>query len=290
MNSTSVAPSAEALTASQRAALISLLADDDQNVYHTIRSKIISYGPVATEWLQPYTLSSDPVLRRRAQEIAHLLSRRTADERFLAFCLHHGEELDVEEGAWLFARTCYPEINIAAYQALFDSYAAELRERIDLKGEAEHILATINQYLFDHLGFAGNEKNFNDPENSYLNRVVDNRAGIPISMCLVYLLIARRLRLPITGIGMPGHFLCRYQSPTAEIYIDAFNRGKFLTKADCIKYLLHTNHGLQEGYLAPVAPRRILLRMCANLHQIYLQLELSDEASRLQRYLVALAK
>jgi len=290
MNTASVGKSSDSLTASQRTALISLLADDDQNVYHTIRTKIISFGPVAADWLQPYTLSSDPVMRRRAQEIVHLLARRMADERFLAFCLHHGEELDAEEGAWLLARTCYSEINVAAYQALFDSYAAELREQIDFKGEPEKILATVNQYLFDHLGFAGNEKNYNDPENCYFNRVVDRRTGIPISLCMVYLLIARRLRLPITGIGMPGHFLCRYQSPTTEIYIDAFNRGKFLTKADCIKYLLHTNHGLQEGYLAPVAPRRILLRMCANLHQIYLQLELAEEAARLQRYLVALAK
>ena len=163
MSSTSTTRAAEELTAGQRGALISLLADDDQSVYQTIRSKIISYGPIAAEWLQPYTLSSDPVLRRRALEIAHLLSRRTADERFLAFCLHHGEELDVEQGAWLLARTFYPEINIAAYQALFDSYAAELRERIDFKGEAEQILGAINHYLYEHLGFVGNEKNPGDP-------------------------------------------------------------------------------------------------------------------------------
>jgi regulator of sirC expression with transglutaminase-like and TPR domain len=120
--------------------------------------------------------------------------------------------------------------------------------------------------------------------------VVDRRTGNPISLCLVYLFIARRLRLPIVGIGMPGHFLIRFQSSTGEVFIDAFNRGKLLSKADCVKYLLHTSHGFQEGYLAPVSPRRVLLRVCSNLHQIYAQLELAEDTSRLQRYIVALAK
>jgi regulator of sirC expression with transglutaminase-like and TPR domain len=280
----------EALSESHKAALIKLLTDDDIAVYHTIRSKILSYGQSAGEWLRPHTLSSDPVLRRRAQEVIYYLARQEADNRFLAFCLNQGEDLNVEEGAWLLSQTQYPDINTAAYQALFDSYAGDLRDRIDFGAPAERILAAINEYLFKELGFAGNEANYYDPDNSYLNRVMDRRTGNPISLCLVYLLVARRLHLPIAGIGMPGHFLIRFQSSVKELYIDAFNRGRLLSKGDCMKYLLQTSHGFQEGYLSPVSPRRILLRICSNLHQIYLQLELADETSRLQRYIVALAK
>jgi regulator of sirC expression with transglutaminase-like and TPR domain len=235
-------------------------------------------------------LSSDPVLRRRANELVQYMARQQADNRFLAFCLNQGEDLDIEEGTWLLSQTQYPDINVAAYQALFDSYAGDLRERIDFGATPESILATINQYLFTDLGFTGNETNYYDPDNSYLNRVVDRRTGNPISLCLVYLFVARRLRLPITGIGMPGHFLIRFQSSTGEVYIDAFNHGKLLTKGDCVKYLLHTSHGFQESYLSPVSHRRVLLRVCSNLHQIYAQLELNEETSRLQRYIVALAK
>jgi regulator of sirC expression with transglutaminase-like and TPR domain len=290
MSSRSSTESGEALSESQKTALLKLLTDDDIAVYHTIRGKILSYGQAAGDWLRPHTLSSDPILRRRANELVHYLARQDSDNRFLAFCLNQGEDLDVEEGAWLLAQTQYPDINVAAYQALFDSYAADLRERIDSNSPPESTLATINQYLFTELGFLGNEANYYDPDNSYLNRVVDRRTGNPISLCLVYLLTARRLRLPIVGIGMPGHFLIRYQSSTGEVFIDAFNRGKLLTKADCVKYLLHTSHGFQEGYLAPVSSRRVLLRVCSNLHQIYAQLELADETARLQRYIVALAK
>jgi regulator of sirC expression with transglutaminase-like and TPR domain len=106
----------------------------------------------------------------------------------------------------------------------------------------------------------------------------------------VYLCVSRRLQLPVVGIGMPGHFICRYQSPTDEIYIDAFHRGRLLTKADCVNYLVQSSYGFQEGLLSPATPRRVLLRMCANLHQIYLHLKLAEETCRVQRYVVALAK
>jgi regulator of sirC expression with transglutaminase-like and TPR domain len=280
----------EELSDGQRAALISLLGDEDSAVYETVRAKLLSYGPEVIFWLRPYTLSDEPLLRRRAQRIIEMFERKLADEQFLNFCVTRGEDLPLEQGVWKLAQTQYPEINVGAYEALLDSYAAALRSRIDFSGDAEEILDAFNRYLFSDLNFSPNEANYYDPDNSYLNRVVDRRTGNPISLCTVYLLIGRRLKLPITGIGLPGHFVCRYQTSTAEIYVDAFNRGKLLTKADCIKYLLHTHHGLEEGYLAPVTPRRMLLRMCANLHQIYLHNELADETARFQRYLVALAK
>lgn len=279
-----------ALSEGQKAALIKLLADDDPAIYRLIRAKILAHGQTAALWVQPHVLSSDPVLRRRAQEILDYLARQSSDNRFLAFCLSHGEDLDVEQGAWLLAQTRYPDINVAAYQALFDSYAGDLKERIDFGSPSEQILAAINEYLFKELGFHGNEQNYYDAENSYLNRVVDRRTGNPISLSMVYYFVARRLRLPVTGIGMPGHFICRFQSSTEELYVDAFNAGKLLTKADCMKYLIQTSHGFQEGFLAPATPRRVLLRMCSNLHQIYLHLTQADETARLQRYIVALAK
>src|SRR5438128_1803445 len=239
MNSVVATEKPQDLSESQRTALIKLLSDEDPAVYHLVREKILSFGQTASAWVRPHVLSGDPILRRRAQEIIDYLARQSADNRFLAFCLsQHGEDLDLEQGAWLLSQTQYPDINVAAYQALFDSYAADLRERIDFGSGAEGILTTINQYLFGELAFRGNEQNYYEPDNSYLNCVLDRRTGNPISLCLVYLLIGRRLRLPIAGIGMPGHFLTRYQSSTGEIYIDAFNQGKLLTKADCIKYLL----------------------------------------------------
>lgn len=290
MSALATTDSLRPLSESQKTALIKLLGDEDASIYQAVRGKILSCGQEASDWLRPHTLSGDAVLRRRALEIVQHLAKQSSDNQFLAFCLRHGEDLDLEEGVWLLAKTQYADINIVAYEALLDSYAGDLRERIDFGSGAENILASINHFLFSELEFSGNEQNYYEPDNSYLNRVVDRRLGNPISLCLIYLFVGRRLRLPVAGIGMPGHFLVRFQSSTGEVYVDAFNRGKLLTKADCVKYLLHTSHGFQEGYLAPITPRRTLLRICSNLHQIYNQMDLPEETARLQRYIVALAK
>jgi regulator of sirC expression with transglutaminase-like and TPR domain len=276
------------LSAGQQAALITLLADEDPLVFRAVREKLVSYGPVVADWLRPHTISVDPLLRRRALEIVTVFGRHGADDCFLAFCLQHGENLDLETGAWLLARTQYPDINLEAYQALLDSYAADLRERLNPRGNARHILGVINEYLFAELGFTGNEEHYYDPQNSYLNCVLDRRTGIPISLSLVYLLLARRLRLPISGIGLPGHFVCRFQSTSEELYIDAFHGGRLMTKADCVHYLLHGHYALQDEYLTPATPRRMLTRLCGNLHQTYNQLEMTEEVTRVRRYLVAL--
>src|SRR6267143_3724465 len=122
--------SPETLSLSQRAALISLLVDEDPAIYQIVRRKLLSYGQVACEWLQPHMLSSDPVMRRRALEIVHHLARKGSDEKFLDFCLHNGEEFDLEMAVGLLAQTQYPDTNIEAYRALYDNWACELRARI----------------------------------------------------------------------------------------------------------------------------------------------------------------
>jgi regulator of sirC expression with transglutaminase-like and TPR domain len=274
-----------------RKALISLLADEDAKVYQTVRATILSYGPSSSDWMREHSLSSDPVLRRRANEIIDHFARQEADTQFLGFCLSQGEDFDLEQGVLLLCRTQYPQTNLEAYSALLDDYAGELRQRLDLNGAMDQIIRVINDYLFRELKFTGDEQNFYDPENIYFNRVLDRRVGNQISLSLLFLLLSRRLRLPVVGVGLPGHFfLCRYQSSRAELYVDAFHGGRLLAKADCVKHVIQLRQRFDESCLAPVSARRILLRICASLHQIYTQQKSPVQIERLQRYLVALAK
>jgi len=284
------AKSSGKLDEKQRKALVSLLADEDPKVYRTVRQKLLSCGPIAAQWVREHCLSNDPVLRRHAQEINQYFSRQDADTQLLAFCLNQGEDFDLEHGALLLARTQYPTINIEAYSAWLDRMAEDLRERVDLSGDPVQVLGAMADYLFAEQRFAGDETNFHDPDNNYLNRVLDRRKGNHISLSVVYLLVARRLGLPVAGIGLPGYFVCRYQSSRQEIYIDPFRKGRLLAKADCVKYVVQLQHRFDESCLVPVSARRILLRICANLHQIYTHLKSPAQAERLQRYLVALAK
>src|SRR5438105_10051661 len=107
MNAAAAIAPPEGLSESQRLALLKLLADEDSGVYQTVREKILSYGPPVLQWLQPHTLSEEPVLRRRVQELIQHFGRQASDNRFLSFCLKHGEDFDVEAGAWLLAQTQY---------------------------------------------------------------------------------------------------------------------------------------------------------------------------------------
>lgn len=274
----------------ERSALLNLLGDADPAVFAVVRDRIISHGPAVCDWLRPHALSSDAILRKHARAILQHFESRDADREFLSFCLRHGEDLDLETGALKLAGTTYPEINFDAYRAVLDEFAEELRGRINPDAAPRTQLTVINEYLFTELGFHGNEESYFDPRNSYLNQVLDRRTGNPISLCLVYLLITRRLTMPVAGIGLPGHFICRYQSSRDSVYIDAFDRGRLLTKTDCVQYLIHSAFGLHEQFLTPVPPRRWLMRMCGNLHQSYLHLEQDADATRMQGYIMALSR
>jgi len=282
---------AKRLTSTQRAALVRLLEDEDPAVTAAVRQRILDCGEGALSWLAGFQLDPNPTIRKRVSGLVSFLGRQRADNEFLALCLRQGEDFDLERAVWALAATRYPEINIEGYRAMLDTYAMELGGRLPAVGAvAEDVLGHLNEYLFGEQGYAGNELDYYDPENSYLNKVLDRRVGNPVSLCLVYLFVARRLRLPVAGIGMPGHFLCRYQTPTQELFIDAFNRGRLLSKSDCVKYLMQVSYGYQEGLLSPASPRRILLRICSNLHQVHLHLKQRHETLRVQRYVVALAR
>lgn len=280
----------DALPEQQRSALIKLLGDEDPAVYQAVRDKIISLGSDTQIWLKPCQISGDPTLRRHAQEIVRHFDREVADTRFMAYCLQNEDKLELEKGAFLMAKTEYPEINVDAYAALLDDLAGELREWLASSDPQERLLVRVNQFLFDQKGFTGNMENYYDPENSFINRVLDRRTGNPVSLCLIYVLLMRRLGFPVSGVGLPGHSVCRYQSDTEEVYIDAFNLGKLLTREDCIQHLTRCKHEMREEYLQPMTARRMLARMCGNLEQIYLELKRNDEATRVQRYLFALTR
>lgn len=281
---------ANPLSEKQRLALISLLADDDPAIYRLVRDKLLAYGAEVEAWLQRETLSSDPRMRRRAKEILSHRARQRTHSAFVDYCSRQGEDLDLEEAALLLARTQFPEINIDAYVALFDSWASELTGRLAVSLSSEMRLERFNHFFFDDLGFRGHDNYGTDPDSCYINTIADKRRGNPIGLCAIYLFLARRTGMPVSGIGLPGHFICRHQTARAEIYIDCFRHGALLAKSDCVNYLMQTGHGSIEGQLSPVSHKRILQRMCRNLVTTFGHLEQTEDASRVQLYLEMLAE
>ena len=290
MDNTSDNPLVHPLSDRRMAALATLLCDDDPAVSLVAKTEILTHGLAAKEWLDRCRLSQDPTLRKRSTAIIRDLGELEADREFFKFCLRKGEDLDLEMGCWLLSRTRYPEVNIVGYKALLDEFSQRLREALKGASKPEEVLGRINRLLFGELGFLGDDKDYYGARNSYLTRVIDRRRGNPISLCVLVLLLSRRLQLPIVGIGLPGHFLCRMQTATGDIYMDAFHQGRLLHKADCVKYLRQAGYEFHDAFLMPASPRRILLRMCSNLHQIYLRRGDDQRAGRVKSYIVALSR
>ncbi len=136
------------------------------------------------------------------------------------------------------------------------------------------IVAALNSYLFETLGFHGNTHNYYAANNSFLDRVLETRTGLPITLTLIYLEVGWRLGLPIYGIALPGHFLAAFSTRNEEIFIDPFNRGRIWSRDECeqqiIKMYGSTTASTVQTFLTPASRRSILVRMLRNLKHTYL--------------------
>lgn len=272
---------------SQIKALIRLLSDDNERVVRTITGKLIEIGDPAVPLLQEAEIEQPEMGKRIEGVLDEIRGNRLEDElRALACAADDG--VDLEAGAFLIARYAYPNLDVATYRAQLDALAAEVRERMGLRVSGEEAVKTLGRYLFGEQAFRGNTRNYYETDNSYLNRVLDRRTGIPISLSVVYLLIGRRLNLPLVGVGMPGHFLVKYESDRYKVFVDCFNGGALLTEKDCARFLMQAGYGFEERYLAKSPPRAILVRTLKNLIAIYHKLDETVKEARLARFIEVL--
>jgi len=290
MNVASSNATPKPLSERQRAALVTLLGDEDPRVFAAIREHVLAQGPAAVDWLRPHLISRDPVLRKRARALANELARRNADDRFLQFCLRCGENLDLEQGALLLAQTRDPDLNPEGYEALLESYAATLRERIKPRSHARTRLHLLNAFFQNDLTLLCSPEFALWPNANYLNRVLDTSVASPLAGGLLYLILGRRLGLPLTGIWLPDLFLCRFQSSTAEFFIDVSGDGALLSRATAVRMVRSRIPGSREADLKPATERQLLAALCAQLYAAHASEGEPEEAARLRRYQLALER
>ncbi len=184
------------------------------------------------------------------------------------------EAIDLARAALVIAQTEYPNLDCDAYSGRIDKLARRVRARVPDLGDVGESIAALNAVLFDEEGFRGNRDDYYDPRNSFLNDVLDRRLGIPITLALVYMEVARRVGFPLVGVGMPGHFLLKhYEVDGRQVIIDPFNRGSILSAKDCQRRLDEIYAGqlpMQPEFLVAATRRQILVRMLNNLRSIYM--------------------
>lgn len=195
-----------------------------------------------------------------------------ARQQFARLAAAPDHALDVGEAAlWIGAEEDGP-IDVDAYLARLDELAAPLRPRVGPERSPRERLDQLLAYIFRECGFHGNETDYYDPRNSYFHHVLDRRCGLPISLALVLIEVARRVGLRIAGVGFPAHFLA-VDLDLPQLYIDPFYGGRLLTEYECRVMLRQKTQGRVEfdrSYLRPVGGRQLLIRMLTNLKSVHL--------------------
>jgi regulator of sirC expression with transglutaminase-like and TPR domain len=203
-----------------------------------------------------------------------MVDEREARQRFSELMARDDADIELDRAALTIAQGEYEWLDAEKYRGRLDEMATELRPRLSPEDAAERLVAEINAYLFGEESFHGNAGNYYDPRNSYLNDVLDRRTGIPITLSLVYIEVARRAHLRIEGIGLPGHFIVRCHGSRDDLLIDTFNQGAILTIEDCaalVRELYGQSLAFTGELLRPASNREIVARILGNLKGSYLR-------------------
>jgi regulator of sirC expression with transglutaminase-like and TPR domain len=217
--------------------------------------------------------------------------------RFSALIARPEAELDLAEGALLIADVAYPALAHWRYLRQLDELAAAVRAelnpeldpmgkephppaRLATREQAERGLAALRAVLAEREGFHGNREHYYDAGNSFLNRVLERRTGLPITLSVVYLEVARRAGLPLCGVGLPAHFVVKWPLPEAQggdIFMDPFHGAEVLDVAGCWRLVMRmlgrsgAPLAFDPQWMCAVGPRAILTRILQNLKLLYLQ-------------------
>lgn len=182
------------------------------------------------------------------------------------------ETIDLGRAALTIALSDYPTLDIDGYLGRLDSLAAEVKQRCGAETDVFRAIAALNYVLFKEHGFRGNRDDYYNAKNSFLNEVIDHKRGLPITLSVLYMEVARRIGLAVDGVGFPGHFLVKTKCDGDEIVIDPFNAGDIKSYEDLQALLDRMSGGkvrFQPGFLAPVGKKQTVKRMLGNLKAVY---------------------
>ncbi len=225
------------------------------------------------------TANSQSVLREQARD----LERQATRLKDLAAAVHQhrvydeltkalvgpDDKIDLIHAALLLAKLDNEEIEIEPYRTEVERMAKKVRDKLPKDADDAAKLKALNSYLFEQRGFHGSRGDYYNRSNSYLNEVIDDREGLPISLCVLYLEVARRIGVPLVGVGLPGHFVLRHAPKAGEgegKFVDVYERGELMTADEAKdKATTFTGRPTDDSALRSVTKKAIVIRMLHNL-------------------------
>lgn len=249
---------------SELKALVSLLDDEDKQVSSHVEEKILSIGKDVIPFLEKEWESTfNPALQQRIEDLIHTLQYDLVKDRLKEW--YASKDQDLLTGMWILATYQYPDIELEKLKQELEQiyYDTWLEFRQDLYPFDQ--VKVINSVLFNKLKFGANSKNFHSPGNSMINVVLQTRKGNPITLCVIYLLVAQKLKLPVHGVNLPNLFILTYKDENNQFYINAFNRGLIFSKKDIENYITELHLVPQNSFFEPCNNLEIIRRALRNL-------------------------
>jgi regulator of sirC expression with transglutaminase-like and TPR domain len=245
-------------------ALVSLLDDDDDQIVSHVQEKILSLGTSVIPFLeQEWETNFNSQVQRRIEDLIHTLQYELLKERLKNW--YASEEQDLLTGMWLVATYQYPDLELVKLRQELEQlyYETWLEFKPDLYPFDQ--IKVINGVLFNKLKFGANTKNFHSPGNSMINVVLESRKGNPITLCVIYMLVAQKLKIPVSGVNLPNLFVLTYKDERHQFYINAFNKGLIFSKQDIENYISELDLAPQASFFEACSSLEIIRRVLRNL-------------------------
>lgn len=252
------------MTDNEIKALISLLDDEDKYISSQVEDKLISLGSLAIPFLEhEWESNLNPFVQNRIEDMIHKLQYELLKERMMQW--YRSQERDLLTGMWIIATYQYPDLELAKLkqeleQIYYETWLDFRNDLLPLDG-----IGVINNVLFNKLKFGANSKNFHSPGNSMINVVLESRRGNPITLSIVYMLVAQKLKLPIHGVNLPNLFVLTYKDNNQQLYINPFNKGLIFSKQDIENYVKELHLTPLPSFFEPCSNVEIIRRTLRNL-------------------------
>jgi len=257
----------------QMDAVTRLLKDGDPDTVRLVREQLLLSGEENLRDLEELAQDHDDDVSRHAKEILTTLRHRDVEFDFELFCRFFSDTSDIEPAIWHATHALHPDLEIEPCLTKIQHWGRQFSLKLSHAVSSRERVLALGHFMAETLCFRGNAENYYSARNSILPFVVETRMGIPITLTMVYRMVALRAGMIVDGINLPGHFLARHE----DVLFDPFHRGRILTPQDCEVILLRQNIRMKPCHLLPATPRQILTRVLANLMYIY---DLTGECER----------
>ena len=268
-------------------ALVNLLDDPDYEVYNHIKQKLMDYGPDVIPLLEKAweDFSYGVVFQNRIEEIIHQIQFEQV--QYLLREWVKGSKDNLLDALFIVSQYQYPDINIEKYKSFLELLKRDIWLELNDNLTALEQVKVINRVLFNIHNFSGNTTNYHAPQNSYINDVLDTKKGTPLSLSVLYIVLARMLNIPIYGINLPRHFIIGYVDRLSNekdkilFYVNPFSRGAVLSKRDIDYFLKQLKLEQKEDYFVPCDNLAIIKRLLNNLIFSYAKLGQEDKVKEM---------